>query len=149
MSETAHVLGYPPSRQVGFLESVPLFFKNYVNFKGRSSRGAYWWWGLASGLISIVLSGIDGAIFGFGPEDAEVFGTIFGLIVFLPNIALSVRRLHDVGRSGWWLLLYLTVIGILVIIWWAAQPGERETNRFGPDSEAGKASADDVAATFA
>ena len=149
MSETTPVLDYPPSRQVGFAESVPLFFKNYVNFRERSSRGAYWWWALASALIAVVLAVIDGLIFGFDPGDTELFGNIFSLVTLVPNIALSVRRLHDVGRSGWWLLLYLTVIGILVVLWWAIQPGERASNRFGPDREAGKASADDLAATFA
>ena len=149
MSETTPVLDYPPSRKVGFVESVRLFFKNFANFKARSSRGAYWWWVLASALIAFVLGVVDGLVFGFDPEDMEAFSNIFSLATLVPNIALSVRRLHDVGRSGWWLLLYLTVIGILVVLWWAIQPGERASNRFGPDSEAGKASADDVAATFA
>ena len=150
MSETASQpsYGYPLNRRVEFVESIKLFFGNYVNFKGRSSRGAFWWWTLASMLIGAVLGVADGLLFGWEETDLELFSGLFGLATFLPNLAISVRRLHDVGRSGWWLLLVLTIIGVLVLLFWWVQAGERETNKYGPDIEAGKSGADQIAATF-
>ena len=65
--------------------------------------------------------------------------TLYSLAVLIPGIALSVRRLHDVGKLGWWFLIALTIIGILLLIYWYVQPGQREENQFGPDVEAGKA----------
>ena len=149
MSETSvRTAGdYPPSREVGFAEAVKLFFKNYVDFKGRSSRGAYWWWALANALFTIGIGVLDGAIVGFDAT-FDPLGSIYSLLTFIPSIALTVRRLHDVGRSGWWLLLVFTIIGILVILFWSVQAGDRETNKFGPDAEAGKSNADQIAATF-
>ena len=124
-------------RQVSFGEAVQLFFSNYVNFTGRSSRGAYWWWVLAALLINIVLSIIDVGILGMA--EFQPFSNLFALATLIPGIALGVRRLHDVGRTGWWLLIALTVIGILLLLFWFVQPGQRSENAFGPDVEAGKA----------
>ncbi|MEM1103752.1 MAG: DUF805 domain-containing protein, partial [Pseudomonadota bacterium] len=56
----------------------------------------------------------------------------------IPGIGLGVRRLHDIGRSGWWTLIAFTVIGLIPLIYWACQPGERSENRFGPDVEQGR-----------
>lgn len=130
-----------PHRDVGFVEALRLGFSNYVRFQGRSSRGAYWWWFLWMAIFSAVAAAADAAL---SPAGAAAAGGgpvtgIFGLVVFLPGLALAVRRLHDIGRSGWWVLLLLVpVIGILVLIYWYAQPGERAPNRFGADAEAGR-----------
>lgn len=131
----------PAGRMVSFGQSLPLFFKNYFQFNGRSSRGAYWWASLALVLISIVAAIIDMILFsdlveamdGNGPV-----GLILGLATLIPGIAVGVRRLHDVGRSGWWTLLIFTIIGILVLLYWYVQPGQRKDNAFGPDVEAGR-----------
>lgn len=121
-------------RHVGFAEAITLFFRNYVNFQGRSSRGAYWWALLFYILVDVVLSLLIRAV---GPSLSVLMG-LWGLAVILPSIALSIRRLHDIGRSAWWLLLVLTGVGVLLLLFWAAQPGQRATNRFGPDVEAGR-----------
>ena len=65
-------------------------------------------------------------------------GIVFSLLTFIPGLALSVRRLHATGHSGWWLLIVLSVVGILLILFWAVQPGQRQSNKFGPDIEAGR-----------
>ncbi|MEM6851324.1 MAG: DUF805 domain-containing protein, partial [Pseudomonadota bacterium] len=65
-------------------------------------------------------------------------GTLFSLATLIPGIGLGVRRLHDIGRSGWWTLIAFTVIGLIPLIYWACQPGERSENRFGPDVEQGR-----------
>ena len=126
-------------REVDFGESGALFFKNYANFKGRSSRGAYWWWFLISVLLSVALTLIDTTIFGTRPEEFGVLGGLFTLATVIPNIALGVRRLHDTDKSGWWLLLALVPIagGIILIVMFC-QPGARAENSYGPDVEAGR-----------
>ena len=131
---TTGIVDVPEGRMVGFVEAITLFFQNYVNFQGRSSRGAYWFWVLASIGISFVTGFIDGLIFGAaGPVNG-----LFILATLIPSISLGVRRLHDIGRSGWWLLISLTIIGIILLIVWACFPGERKENDYGPDVEAGK-----------
>ena len=64
----------------------------------------------------------------------SVLNTIVSLALILPGIAVSVRRLHDIDRTGWWVLLgFIPVIGTLWLIYWACQPGTSGPNRFGPD----------------
>lgn len=131
----------PANRVVSLGEALPLYLKNYAKFQGRSSRGAYWWSVLLLSIISIAASVIDLTMFsalvaqmgGTGPV-----GVIISLATVIPSIAIAVRRLHDVGRSGWWYLIAFTVIGILLLIYWWAQPGQRQENAFGADAEAGR-----------
>ena len=115
-----------------------LFFKNYVNFGGRSSRGAYWLYVIWGIIISVVAVLIDVFALQTGADASGPFELITNLVLLIPGFALSVRRLHDIGKSGWWLLLVFTVIGILLIIFWGCQPGDRSTNKYGPDVEAGR-----------
>ena len=131
----------PADRMVKFGDAVRLFFKNYLVVEGRSSRGAYWYAALALILATIVASVVDLILFGDFTTALDGNGPIniiLGLATLIPGIAVGVRRLHDTGRSGWWLLITLTVIGVVLLIWWYCQPGERKDNRFGPDREAGR-----------
>lgn len=123
------------NRDVAIGEAVTLFFRNYFNFQGRSSRGAYWWWVLVSFIVSLVLTFIDTQFFG---QDVSILQSLFSLATLIPGIALGVRRLHDIGRTGLWFLLVFTIIGILLLIYWYCQPGERKENAYGPDIEAGR-----------
>ncbi|WP_233356542.1 DUF805 domain-containing protein [Pseudomonas mangrovi] len=102
--------------------------KKYAVFDGRARRAEYWWFTLFSVIASIVLSIIDG-ILGM----PSVLSGIYALAVLLPSIGVAIRRLHDTGRSGWWLLLALVPIaGIVLIVFLAldSQPGE---NQYGPN----------------
>jgi len=63
---------------------------------------------------------------------------LFSLVTLLPGRSLSVRRLHDINRSGWWLLLSITLIGLIPLIYWACQGGDRVENDYGSDKEAGR-----------
>jgi len=95
-------------------------FKNYVNFGGRARRKEFWFFQMIASIAIIVIAMI------FPPTAG-----IFLLIIALPSIAVSIRRLHDTGRSGWWYLLSLTGIGYVpLIIWWATD-SEPQTNAFG------------------
>lgn len=138
-------------RQVGFWEAIRLGYHNYVTFTGRSSRGAYWYWFIfmfvAGGVLDYVDEGLS-MIAGHVPTEVGMgLAGLFTLISFLPGLALSVRRLHDIGRSGWWVLIVLIpLLGALLLIWWHAQPGERAENRFGPDVEAGRETSPPAAA---
>jgi uncharacterized membrane protein YhaH (DUF805 family) len=130
-------------RAVQFMEAGPLAFKNFANFQGRSSRGAYWWFILADILISFVLGFVDGLLFGA----RGTFGILSGLwtlATIIPSLSLGFRRMHDVDKSAWWLLIGLVPILGLVLIYFAAQPGTRATNNFGPDTEAGRPEKDIV-----
>jgi uncharacterized membrane protein YhaH (DUF805 family) len=119
---------------MNFFEAISSGFRNYVNFSGRAIRSEYWYWTLFTTVVSLVFGVIDEVL---NPGDKMgVFSIVTMLIelaVFLPGLAVSVRRLHDIDRTGWWLLLAFTVIGFFVLIYWACQRGTSGPNRFGPD----------------
>lgn len=108
--------------------------KNYVGFDGRARRKEYWMFTLFNVIVSIVLAIIDG-MGGFMTESGiGMLGLLYTLAVLLPSIAVSVRRLHDIDKSGWWLLLILVpLIGVIVLLVFAVLEGTRGANRFGPD----------------
>ena len=128
----------PIERQVGFVESLSLFFKNYLNFSGRSGPGAYWWYLLWSLIFTILFAQIDSLALDISAEDLFSLSSAFALITLIPSISLSFRRLHDIDKSGWWLLISLTIIGIPVLIYWAIKAGDRQENSYGADMEAGR-----------
>ncbi len=97
--------------------------KNYVNFDGRARRSEYWYYTLILTLISIVLTFVDLSI----GSDEGILGTIFSLGTILPSIAVGVRRMHDVGKSGWFILI---PIYNLVL---ACTNGDTGTNAYGAD----------------
>ena len=114
--------------KMNFTQAISSGFSNYVNFAGRAIRSEYWYWVLFVIVVSIVASIID-AVLG-----TTLFNPIFSLAVLLPSIAVGVRRLHDLDRSGWWLLLGLIpLIGAIVLIVWFVGRGTPGANRFGPD----------------
>jgi len=107
-------------------------FKNYINFKGRSSRRQFWYFALFA-LIAMFISGSVQEIYYHNTSQIShpipivavltssgPLPTITSLIILIPYFSVGVRRLHDIGKSGWWMLLTITGIGnILLIIWWA------------------------------
>ena len=97
-----------------FPEAIKSCLRQYVGFRGRATRAEYWWWVLGTTVVSMLLSIIDGVLFGFG-DDIQIFSSLFGLAVLLPGLAVTTRRLHDIGRSGWWQLVWI-VAGILAVI---------------------------------
>ena len=123
------------------VEAVKSGYANYANFSGRSSRSAYWWWALVQVVVSVVIAQVEGggtssigggmASFAYNPG---IVGLIWALANLIPGIAVSVRRLHDLNRSGWALLLALIpLIGALVLIYWFCQRGTVGDNMYGPD----------------
>ena len=112
--------------------------KKYAVFSGRSRRSEYWYFILFYLIIYIALSFIDGVT---GTFDAKsgigLLTAIFSLALLIPSLAVSVRRLHDTDRSGWWLLIGLVpLIGAIVLIVFFVQDSGAGTNRFGPNPKA-------------
>lgn len=115
-----------------FMESVKYCFNHYARFRGRARRPEFWYFVLFNFLASLVLSVVDGMLFGF-EDDVSVFNSLYSLAVFVPSIAVGARRLHDTGRSGWWQLIGLIpIVGIIVLIVWWARRGEESANEYGP-----------------
>ncbi|MGR5061382.1 DUF805 domain-containing protein [Photobacterium sp. DNB22_13_2] len=109
--------------------------KKYAVFKGRARRQEYWYFFLFNIIISIALSMIDSALGNPGAgEGAGLIGTIYSLAILIPSIAVGVRRLHDTGRTGWWMLLGLIpLIGVLVLMYFFVQDSQPVVNEYGPN----------------
>ncbi len=107
--------------------------KKYAVFSGRARRKEYWYFFLFSLIISIVLAVVDGVTGSFSAEaGVGLLGGIYALAVLIPGLAVSVRRLHDTGRSGWWLLIALIpVIGAIVLLVFMVLEGKLDTNQYG------------------
>ena len=117
---------------MGFIEAIKAGFSNYVNFSDRACRSEYWYWILFIIIGEIVVYIID-AVIGVG-----IVSTIFGLGTILPSLAVAVRRLHDLDRSGWWILLSLIpLVGAIILLIWYCSKGTDGPNRFGADRLAG------------
>lgn len=122
-----------------FMQAVSVCFSKYVTFSGRARRAEYWWWSLFVIIASIALGIVDGAIFGMSMENVGPLGALFSLGTLLPGIAVSVRRLHDLDRTGWWLLIaFLPIIGWIVLLVFFVTKGTSGANRFGPDPLGGE-----------
>ena len=110
--------------------------KKYAVFNGRARRAEYWFFALFNIIIAIGLGILDAVIFGVATDGAAtgLLGLVYNLAIFLPSIAVSIRRLHDTDRSGWWLLIALVpVIGAIVLLVFMVLEGTQGENRFGED----------------
>jgi|ERR1700722_15602796 uncharacterized membrane protein YhaH (DUF805 family) len=113
---------------MGFGQAISSGFSNYVNFSGRSCRSEYWYWILFIIVADIVAGIIDYAI------GIQVVTGLFGLATILPNLAVAIRRLHDLDRTGWWIFIGLIpLVGWIILIIWYCTRGTNGPNRFGPD----------------
>jgi uncharacterized membrane protein YhaH (DUF805 family) len=112
--------------------------KKYAVFSGRAQRAEYWYFVLFYILIIIGLSIIDGVVGTFDEETGiGILGALFVLGMFLPSLAVTVRRLHDTDRSGWWILLNLIpIVGALIVLIFTCLDGTPGDNRFGPNPKA-------------
>jgi len=121
---------------MGFTEAISSGFRNYVNFSSRAARSEFWFWMLFNFLVGVVTAVIDYVLF---PGSVSPLNSLASLALFLPNLAVSVRRLHDIDRTGWWVLIALTLIGIILLIVWNCTRGTIGPNRFGSDPLGGRA----------
>ena len=119
-------------REVSFGEAVNRALTvNYCNFQGRSSRSEYWWYCLCMAIFGFILGFICELI--FSHTFANIITSLVSLALILPGLGLAVRRLHDIGKSGWLVLLALIpVVGAIVLIIWFCQPSQPTPNQYGP-----------------
>lgn len=120
--------------QVSFGDAVKRALTvNYCNFNGRSSRSEYWWYVLATFIFGMVLGVILNVIFGSESTIGSIVNGVVSLALFLPGLGLCVRRLHDIGKSGWLVLLGLIpLVGAIILIIWFAKESEMAPNQYGP-----------------
>lgn len=122
-------------------KSISVCFSKFGTFKGRASRSEYWWFFLFTLIMQWVLSIVDSTSLIAHPElapsdsdEASVFALVDLLIMlplWIPLWSAGARRLHDIGRSGWWQLLEITIIGIIPLYIWMAREGDRAVNEYG------------------
>ncbi|MBD5370371.1 MAG: DUF805 domain-containing protein [Bacteroides sp.] len=117
-------------RQVTFQEAIQsALLQNYCNFSGRASRSQYWWFVLFSFIVSVVLS----IVFCWSDTALNIVNSLVSLALLLPGLGLCVRRLHDIGKSGWWVLLSLIpLVGAIILIIWYCQDSQPYPNEYGP-----------------
>jgi uncharacterized membrane protein YhaH (DUF805 family) len=119
---------------MSFVEAISSGFRNYVGFSGRAPRSEYWFWVLFVVLVQIVTQVIDYGVLSAGTSGFSPLTTIAGLGLFLPGLAMGIRRLHDLDKSGWWtLIVFIPLVGIIILLVWACTHGTMGPNRFGPD----------------
>lgn len=117
----------PQPDYIGFPDAVKLCFNKYATFSGRATRAEFWWWQLF-GLIVSAVTGWWGFLGDFG----EWMSYIISLAMLLPSLAVSVRRLHDIGKGGGWIFINLIpLVGWIIFIVWCVKPSEPMPNRFG------------------
>jgi uncharacterized membrane protein YhaH (DUF805 family) len=126
-----------------FMTAVRTCLSKYVDFSGRARRSEYWYFALFSFFVNLVTSILD-AVIGTdyeGPASGGLISTVASLALFLPSLAVGVRRLHDTDRSGWWILIGLIpIIGwILLIVWFCTD--SKADNTYGPNPKTGPSGA--------
>ena len=104
---------------MNFGQAISVCLSKYATFTGRASRPEFWWFFLFQILISLAASMLG-----------DVIAGLVSLGLLLPALAVGARRLHDIGKSGWWQLIMLTVIGLLVLIYWWVQPTVEGGNEY-------------------
>jgi|TARA_B110001469_G_C9588175_1_gene291818 uncharacterized membrane protein YhaH (DUF805 family) len=126
---------------MNFVEATKCYFIKWIDFNTRISRSEFWWGNLGALIVSLLLGACVGFMVG-------VVGSMLGLdidalldLMMLPiqlffsiaGISVIVRRLHDINKSGWWMLIVFTIVGIIVLLIWECQQGDEGENRFGPN----------------
>ena len=121
---------------VSFADAIRNALTGYATFSGRSTRAEYWWFFLFNIIVGLAAGIIDGVIFDAGQP---VLQTLTWLGLIIPNIAIAVRRSHDIGKSAWWVLwqffawLLFVIPGLIMWLYLRTRPGDIGPNQYGPD----------------
>ena len=114
-----------------FQTSIKTCFNKYADFSGRALRSELWFFVLFTVLGGIIALIIDVMVLGYSIESYGPINLIFTVAMLIPSFSVTARRLHDINKSGWWQLIYITIIGILLMIIWNATEGENKKNKYG------------------
>ena len=127
-------VGGGPTPSMSFVEAVQTCVaQKYATFGGRARRSEYWYYTLFSLLVSLVASIVGGALFVHAEGDINILSALVSIALFLPGLGVAIRRLHDIGKSGWWYLIALVpFIGWIVLLIFMCRDSDRGPNQFGP-----------------
>ncbi|WP_343595863.1 DUF805 domain-containing protein [Acinetobacter sp.] len=131
-----HTFHYGQNSQIaaeenyGFFDWTMKCLKNYANFSGRARRKEYWYFYLFQILISFFV-GLVLTVLGMSKGGMDMVSGLLSLVFLLPSLAVGVRRLHDVNRSGWWMLIAFTIIGLIPLFIWSVMETKPEPNQWG------------------
>jgi uncharacterized membrane protein YhaH (DUF805 family) len=115
-----------------FRSAVASFFAQYATFSGRARRSEFWWTQLFLLLVAIVTSILDSALFGVEVGEFGLFGIVSTLGLIVPSLAVTWRRLHDIGKSGgFFFLALIPLVGVIILIVWLVKDSDPEVNAFG------------------
>lgn len=133
LPSSAMVNNHNAEANFGILDWFKKSLRNYTNFSGRARRKEYWYFVLVQMGLIIVAMILDAIIFN---SETGLFYIVVVLGLFLPGLAVTIRRLHDTSRSGWWFLLsILPLIGSIVLLVFLASDTKLETNQWGPPAK--------------
>ena len=122
---------------MGFMDAVRTCLSKFTTISGRARRAEFWWFTLFAVILGLIATGLD-IMLGMG-SSFGLFNIIVSLGLLLPNFCVTVRRLHDQDRSGWWILVALVpAIGAIILLVFMILRGTEGDNRFGPDPLAGE-----------
>ena len=128
--QTVEKKTYVPQPPLSFNEAVGTCFRKYFDFTGRARGSEYWYFFLFCAVIFIVATILDINLFGIPMEDYGPVYSISFLGLLIPSISAATRRLHDTGKSGWWQLLYFTIIGSFWVLYWLIKKGDTDENMY-------------------
>ena len=115
-----------------FAGSVKAVFSKFATFTGRARRPEFWWFSLFSFVSNIAISFVEFVALGYWGEYSFI-STLYSFALLIPSLAVGARRLHDIGKSGWWQLIALIpLIGWIILIIWFAKKGDEGANAYGP-----------------
>jgi uncharacterized membrane protein YhaH (DUF805 family) len=119
--------------------------KKYAVFQGRARRQEYWYFFLFNIVIAIALGMLDGILDTPGTPESGLLSTLYSLAILVPSIAVGVRRLHDSGRKGWWMLIgLLPLIGALVLLYFFIQDSQPGSNEYGANPKENNNESDQI-----
>ncbi|MBZ0128968.1 MAG: DUF805 domain-containing protein [Rhodobacteraceae bacterium] len=117
-----------------FQQAVATCFRKYVTFEGRAPRSEYWWWVVFLLAGNLATAFLEATIIGIAGNGPPLMSSVFSLVVFLPHLAVMVRRLHDTNRSGFWFfIVFVPLVGWLILLYFLIIEGTRGPNDFGAD----------------
>jgi uncharacterized membrane protein YhaH (DUF805 family) len=118
-------------KNMSFMEAVKSVFSQYAGFSGRARRSEYWYFTLFNFIVTGVFSVLSSVT---GSTIFSVLSGLFSLAVLIPGIAVCIRRLHDIGKSGWYLLFVLIpLVGAIILIVWYCKDSMPGENQYGPN----------------